>query len=125
MPNEAVMSEIQRTLGRLEQGQKGMRDDFVNGLRGLKNEFSDHKNDDQRNFSNLSVSLREEAEKREAHLVEIEGKIGQLAIANGKLQTQDENTKTIGKYIIGVFGTLVFMIGSAVIAALSGHIKIQ
>lgn len=120
-----MMAEIQRALGRVEQGQKSLRDDIVNGLRDLKNEFSEHKNDDQRNFSDLNVTLREEVSKRDTLLGSMGGEIGKLAIANGKLQTQDENTKTIGKWIIGVFTSLFLLVGSAVIAALSGHIKIQ
>lgn len=123
--SDAVMLEIQRTLGRLESGQVGMREDFNNGLRALKDEFSSHKNDDQANFSSIRVAMKEEGEKYDGHMGAVVGKVQELAIANGKLQTQDENTKTIGKYIIGVFGSLVLMVGSAVIAALSGHIKIQ
>lgn len=43
-------------------------------------------------------------------------------LTNQRLQQQDDNARTIGKYIIGILGSLFMLVGSAVIAAVSGHL---
>lgn len=119
------MHEIQRAVGRLESSQKDLRREIADGLKAIKDEFSAHKNEDQVNFSSIRVSMKESNDAREEHLNTQDLKLNAIAVVNARLETQDENTKTIGKWIIGAFGSLVLLIGSAVVAALSGHIVIK
>jgi hypothetical protein len=118
------MLEIQRSLGRIETAQLEAREEFRRGLKDLKAEFASHKQDDQKAFSSIRVALTEQRSEREGHLNEQDKKLGALAVVNERLQVQDENTKTIGKWIIGAFGSLALLLGSAAVAAFSGHIKI-
>lgn len=111
---QSIFLEIQRSLGRIEGEQKATRKEMERGFQSLRDDLGDHKNDDQRSFSSIRVSLREHDER-----------LGVIAVANTRLQEQDENTKTIGKWVIGAFGSFVAMLGTAVVAALTGHIKIE
>jgi hypothetical protein len=121
---DSSMLEIQRALGRLESAQEGTRQEFRNGLRAIKEDFSAHKNDDQRNFSSLRSALKDQRDEREGHLNQQDMKLGELATVSTRLEEQDKNTKAIGKWIIAAFGSLTLFIGTAVVAALTGHIKI-
>jgi hypothetical protein len=122
--SDTQMMEVQRSLGRIEAMLATQQDEFRRGLKEVKEEFASHKQDDQKAFSSIRVALGVQRDERESHLNDQDTKLGLLAIANTRLQVQDENTKTIGKWIIGAFGSLFLLLGSAAVAAFSGHIKI-
>lgn len=94
--------EVQRSLGRVE----GLLESILKKMEDFEKNLGDHKNDDQKVFSSIRLQLNE------------------LALANAGLQGQDDNIRTIGKYILGIFGGLAMLLGSAIVAALTGHIRI-
>lgn len=104
---DMVMLEIQRALGRVESRQQTGHDEFLREFKALKDELIAHKAADATSFGIIEAAL------------------SGLRTTSASLTTQDRNTRLIGKWIISTLGTLVFLVGSAVIAFLTNHIKIQ
>lgn len=94
---------FQRSLGRIE---------------GLQGEML-------RRMDDFSRAFRAHTEEDHLALQVLDGKLSQISIVQSKLEAQDENTKAIGKYILGIFATLVTALGAAVVAALTGHLAIK
>lgn len=123
--NDASLMQIQRSLGRIEAEQIAMRRDIQQNVELLRSEFGSHKDDDLRNFSAIRSAIREEGAKRDGHLENQDKKLSKIETLSSNLQIQDDNTRAIGRWIIGAFGSLVLLVGTAVIAALRGHIHIN
>lgn len=109
-----VDSEIQRALGRIEgsQGQILLRFDAFDKA------FAAHGSEDSRLFLQAQELIQ-------THKKEIDKRLEAIELQNQKLQIQDENASTIGKYILGILGTLFTLVGTAVIAALTGHMNVS
>lgn len=109
---------VQRALGRIE----GTQEQILAELRSLRGEFSEHKNEDQKNFSSVRAmfftKLEEQDKTREAHL----GKQDQKLDA---LKEDSDRAKGAGWVILGLFGTLASFVGGAVIAVLGGWIHVK
>lgn len=124
--NDTILYEVQRSLGRIE-GQLGeLKTEVRHGMKDMREEFALHKNDDQRNFSSLRLSLKDSSDEREKHLASQDDKLDELALNNETLKTLNEVAKarneTIGKYILAGFGALAALIGSAALALFKDHI---
>jgi hypothetical protein len=117
-------NEVQRSLGRIEGMLQQQQREFSLGLKSIRQEFSAHKQDDQRSFSSIRVTLKDYNQEREIHLGQQDVKLNKLELTSQKLVIQDENAKAIGKYILAFLGSIAALIGSAVVAFLTGHIKI-
>jgi len=104
---DAVILEIQRALGRLEAQQQSNHAENIRKFDDLHDELVAHKASDTTSFEIIEAAL------------------SNIRSANAALQNQDENTRLIGKWIIGAFGTLAFLIGSAVIAYFTNHIQFK
>lgn len=104
---DTVMLEIQRALGRLEAQQKSNQEENIRKFDSLKDELVSHKRDNSASFGIVEAAL------------------SGLRTTNASMQTQDENTRLIGKWIIGGISSLALLVGSAVIAFLTNHIKFQ
>jgi len=101
---------IQRALGRIE----GTQEAILQRLDQIDRALTDHREDDQRHFSSIH-----------GHIDTQEEKMAALAVVNERLEQQDKNARMIGKYILGAFGSLITLLGSAAIAMFTGHVKIQ
>lgn len=104
---DAVTLEIQRALGRLEAQQQSNHAENIRKFDNLHDELVAHKASDATSFGIIETAL------------------SSIREANAALQTQDEDTRLIGKWIIGAFGTLAFLVGSAVIAYFTNHIQFK
>lgn len=111
-------NETQRALGRIE----GFNAQILEKLDRLSVELGDHRNDDQRNFSSvrklLDEKISDQNKTREAHLIVQDKKLDQL-------KQEQDRAKGAGWVIIGLLSALATFLGTAVIAALSGHIRIS
>lgn len=123
--SDNVLMQIQRSLGRIESEQAAMRRDIQTNVDMLRSEFGSHKDDDLRNFSAIRIAIQEEGQRREDHLHDQDKKLSAIETLGSNLQLQDENTRAIGKYIIAFIGSVTLLVGTAVIAALRGHIHIN
>lgn len=94
---------FQRSLGRIE----GLQAETLRRMDDFSRSFKAHTDEDHLALQALNT------------------KLSQMSIAHTKLQAQDDNTKAIGKYILGIFATLVTALGAAVVAALTGHLAIK
>lgn len=86
-------SEIYRALGRIE----GSQEQILERIDKFEKAFGLHCEDDAAQFK------RNELDQQ-------------------KLSFQDENVKTLGKYILAVLGTLFSLVGTAVVAYFTGHV---
>jgi len=109
---------VQRSLGRIE----GTQTQILDALQKLTESFSEHKNEDQRNFSsvrNLVYSeLKKNDESREKHLSEQDEKLDSL-------KQDADRAKGAGWVILGLIGALATFAGGAVLAVLTGWISIK
>ena len=119
------MHEVQRALGRIEGRLEELQGEVRTGLKDIRQEFSLHKNDDQKNFSSLRNSLKESSIIREQHLATQDAKLEEIALANQDLKTQNEAAKALGKYVLGIFGAAAAIAGTAVFGLFKGHINIH
>lgn len=109
-------NDVQRSLGRIE----GTQSQILQKLVALEASFGDHRNDDQKNFSEVRRlvydKFAEQETLREDHLGKQDENIE-------KLKRDSDRAKGAGWVILGLLGALATFVGSAVIAALSGYIK--
>jgi len=113
-----MTDEVQRSLGRIEGTQTRILDELTK----LRDDFGAHKADDQRNFSSLRVDMKSQFEAndraRNEHLTEQDTKLDII-------QRDSDRAKGAGWAILGIMGLLASLVGGAVMAALSGWIKIH
>lgn len=109
---------VQRALGRIE----GQQAQILEKLDRLADDFGQHKQDDQRNFSSVRTlfftKLDEQNTVREKHLGEQDEKL------DGLKQDADR-AKGAGWAILGLLGGLATFVGGAVLAVLSGFINVK
>jgi hypothetical protein len=101
--------DVQRALGRIEG-------------KHLSDDFNDHKNDDQKNFSSIRVMMDrrmgESNTSREAHLKTQDVKLDALK------ETQDK-ARGAGWVILGIMSALAASVGGLVMSIISGHLKVH
>jgi hypothetical protein len=110
--------DVQRALGRIE----GTQSQILAELKSLRSDFCEHKNDDQRNFSGVRKlffeKLEEQNKTRENHLGEQDRKLDAL-------KQDSDRAKGAGWVILGLLGGLATFVGGAVLAVISGWIKVH
>lgn len=116
---------VERSLGRIEGGIN----EALNQIKQLRDDFGVHKNDDQRNFSNirrqsseLTASIAKQFEEndraRNQHLNEQDLKLDEIT-------ARANFAKGAGWVIIGLLGAMATIIGGCVIAVFAGWIKVH
>lgn len=109
---------LERALGRIE----GTQAQILLELRQLRNDFGEHKNEDQKNFSSVRNLVYGELKKqdieREAHLAEQDKKLDAL-------KEDSDRAKGAGWAILGLLGGLATFVGGAVLSVVEGWIKIH
>ena len=95
------LNEIQRALGNLD----GKMDQMLREQERVSKELLAHKGEDRENFQIIG------------------SRFGVLAMEISGMKQDQDRAKGAGWVIIGLLGSVAAFIGSAVIAALSGHIK--
>jgi hypothetical protein len=110
--------DVQRALGRIE----GKQELILGKLNDLSDDFNDHKNDDQKNFSSIRVMMDrrmgESNTSREAHLKTQDVKLDALK------ETQDK-ARGAGWVILGIMSALAASVGGLVMSIISGHLKVH
>lgn len=120
-----VDPEVQRSLGRIE----GTQTQILSELRMLRDNFSEHKNEDQKNFSSIralvydhrsevKTILDQQSVEREAHLDAQDVKLSSL-------KTDADKAKGAGYVIIGIIGALATFVGGAVISVFTGWVHLH
>lgn len=97
----SVMSEVQRSLGRIEGMQKQILD-----------EFTAHKVDDRTAFEIINKAF----EVRDSNIAILAEKVA-------KLKEEQDTAKGAGKAILALLAAAATFVGGAVVAFLKGHIK--
>ena len=109
---------VQRALGRIE----GTQSQILAKLDRLAEDFSQHKNEDQKNFSSIRSlffsKLEEQNVTREKHLGDQDKKLDAL-------KEDADRAKGAGWVILGLLGSFAAFLGTAVYAVLSGKIAIK
>ena len=113
-----MADEVQRSLGRIE----GTQTQILQKLEALETSFGDHRNDDQKNFSEVRslvyTKFNQQEELRETHLSAQDKNIAAL-------KRDSDRAKGAGWVILGLLSALATFLGGVVIAALSGHINLK
>lgn len=111
---------VQRSLGRIE----GMQGQILTELKAMRDDLGAHKNEDQRNFSAVRqlvyTKFDEQSVERNTHLAAQDEKLDGL-------KRDADRAKGAGVVIISILsilGTLATFVGTAVIAAITGHLKL-
>jgi len=99
--------DVQRALGRIE----GKQSQILDELQNLRSDFSAHKADDLENFSKVRGLVFQQRD------------VGAAQVK--LLSDQRERVKGAGAVILAMLGALATFVGSAVIAVLSGAIKLH
>lgn len=114
---------VQRSLGRIE----GDIRQILTELKNIRDDFGDHKNDDQKNFSLARTSndqLRADMLAGFSNADNARGQhLGEQDVRLERIERDANRAKGAGWVILGLLGSLATFLGAAVIAALSGHIK--
>lgn len=92
--------EIQRSLGRIESS-----------IERLINDFGDHRNDDQRNFSALRLDINAERAARQGSVAD--------------LKQDNDRARGAGWVILGILAALATVVGGCVIAVFAGWVKVK
>lgn len=108
------MMEVQRTLGRIESSQTAYQQEMREAIADLRREFATHKEEDRENFHICQATFTAQSDKLAA-----------LSNVSTHLTTQDEDTRLIGKWIIGFIGTVCLAVGTAVVAFFTNHIQLK
>ncbi len=113
-----MADEVQRSLGRIE----GTQTQILQEIAALKTSFGDHRQDDQKNFSEVRnlvyTKFAEQEDLRERHLGEQDKSIAAI-------KGDSDRAKGAGKVILALLGALATFVGGAVLAALNGHINFR
>lgn len=99
--------DVQRTLGRIE----GTQGQILAELKSLRQDFGDHKNEDQVNFSDMRASLYKEVGAQQKQI--------------GQLKQDADRAKGAGWAILALLGGLASFVGGAVLAVLQGWITVK
>lgn len=114
---------VQRALGRIE----GTQTQILAELKNLRENFGDHKNEDQKNFSSVRrlVADQQEAIRKafDAQAVARNQHLNEQDVKLDALKQDSDRAKGAGYVIIAIIGALATFVGGAVIAVLSGWIK--
>lgn len=109
---------VQRALGRIE----GTQAQILDKLEKLSENFGEHKQEDQRNFSSvrqlLFTKLRENDDAREKHL-------GEQDVKLDALKQDSDRAKGAGWVILGLLGSLAAAVGAAVLAVFDGWVNVK
>ncbi len=120
-----MTDEVQRSLGRIE----GAQAQILAEMQKLRSDFGDHKNDDQVSFSavralvftqrdELRKQFEENDRSRNQHLNEQDIKLDAI-------KQDSDRAKGAGWVILSLLAALATFVGGAVIAVLSGWVKIH
>lgn len=118
-------ADMQRSLGRIE----GTQSQILSELRRLGENFSEHKNEDQKNFSSVRAMVYEHRNEVKAILdtqsAEREAHLDAQDVKLSGLKTDSDKAKGAGYVIIGIMGALATFVGTAVIAAFTGWVHLH